>query len=151
MPPKALVVPRNIIESRLSATAPTAQDIRALFRNEEWISIESRDAQLVFVEEFAQKDCGVTFDTICLTDLFELTRSRIRTICTRAQKKQQPSHRPLALSNEQELQPCEMVREKVITRTYVKKRAFLNYVEANFHASLTNGWIRCLLESQAAS
>jgi hypothetical protein len=57
----------------------TAQDIRALFRSEEWIAIESRKAQLVFVEEFAQKDCGVTIDTTCLAEIFEMSRSRVRT------------------------------------------------------------------------
>jgi hypothetical protein len=36
----------------------------------------------------AQKDCGITFDTTCLADIFELTRSRVRTIRAKAQKKQ---------------------------------------------------------------
>jgi hypothetical protein len=61
-------------------------------------------------------------------------------------KKQQPPHCPLALSNEQELQLCEMIQEKTITGNYVTKQELLNDVEANFHASLTCGWIRCFLE-----
>jgi hypothetical protein len=59
MPPKAPALPSNIIEPHLSATALTAQDIRALFRNEGWIAIESRNAQPVFLEELAQNNCGV--------------------------------------------------------------------------------------------
>jgi hypothetical protein len=90
MPPKAPALPHNIIEPRLSATALTAQDIRALFRNEEWIAIEWQNAQLVFVEEFTQRDYGVTFETACLAGLFELTRSRVRTIRAKTQKEQRP-------------------------------------------------------------
>jgi hypothetical protein len=86
MPPKALALLRNNIEPRVSATALTVHATRALFRNEEWIPIESRNAQLVFVEESAQKGCGVTLDTACLTDRFELTRSRARTICEKNTK-----------------------------------------------------------------
>jgi hypothetical protein len=66
----------------------------------------------VFVEEFAQKDCGVTLDTTCLAEVFELTPSSVLTIHKKTQKKQRPPHRPLALSNEQKLQFCEMIREK---------------------------------------
>jgi hypothetical protein len=77
MPPKGWFLPRNVIAPRLSATTLTAQDIRQRFRNEEWITIASRKAQLVFVEEFTQKDCGVTLDTTCLADVFELSRSRV--------------------------------------------------------------------------
>jgi hypothetical protein len=87
MPPKAPDLPHNIIEPRLSATALMAHNIRPLFRNAEWITVESRNAQLVFVEEFARKDCGITFDILCLADVFELTRSRIRTIHAKAQKR----------------------------------------------------------------
>jgi hypothetical protein len=106
MPRKAPALPRNITKPRLSLMP---QDIRRLFRNDEWITIESRNTQLVFVEEFAQKDCGVTFDTTCLADVFELTRSRVRTIREKTQKEQQPPHRLLVLSNEQEFQFCEMI------------------------------------------
>jgi transposase len=101
------------------------------------------------VKEFAQKDCGVTLDTTCLAGYFGLTRFRIRTIRVKTQKKQRPPHRPLALSNKQELQLCEMIREKMITGNYVTKRELLNYVEANFHASLTYGWVLYFLEYRA--
>jgi transposase len=103
----------------------------------------------MFVDEFAHKDCGITLDTTYLAEVFRLTRSRVRIIRAKAQKNQRPPHRPLALSNEQKLQLCEMIREKAITGNYVMKPELLNYVEANFHASLTYGWIHCFLERRA--
>jgi hypothetical protein len=42
-----------------------------------------------------------------------------------------------------------MIREKAITGNYVTRRELLNCVEANFHASLTYGWIRCFPERRA--
>jgi hypothetical protein len=54
------------------------------FSKEEWIAIESRNAQLVFMEEFAQKHCGVKLDTTCLAGGFDLTRSGVRTILEKA-------------------------------------------------------------------
>jgi hypothetical protein len=87
------------------------------------------------VEEFTQKYCGVTLDTTRLAEVFELARSRVRTIHTKAQKKQRPPHCPLALSNEQKLPLCEMIREQAITVNYVTKRELPNSVEANFHAA----------------
>jgi hypothetical protein len=137
MLPKAPALPCNIIEPHLSTTALTAQDMSAVFRNEEWIAIESRNAQLVFVEEFTQKGCCITLDTTCIADEFELNRSRVRAIREKAPKNQRPPHCLLALSHERELQLCEMIQEKAITGNYVTKRELLNYVKANFHSNLT--------------
>jgi hypothetical protein len=138
-----------MIEPRLSATTLTAQDIRALLRNDEWTSIEARNTQLVFLAEFAQTECGVMLDTACLADLFQLTCSRVRTIRAKAQRKQKPPHRPLALSNEQESELCQMIRDKALTGSYVTKRELLNYAETNFRATLTYGWIHCFLQRRA--
>jgi hypothetical protein len=79
-------LPRSIIEPHLFATVLAAQDVRVLFRNAEWIAIESRNAQLAFVEELAQKDRGITLNTTCLADVFDLTRSCVRTVRAKEQK-----------------------------------------------------------------
>jgi hypothetical protein len=42
-----------------------------------------------------------------------------------------------------------MIQEKVITGNYVTKQEFPNNIKANFHASLTYGWICCFLERRA--
>jgi hypothetical protein len=98
------------------------------------------------VEEFVQQDCGITLDTTSLAVGVELTHSCVRTIREKAQKKQGPPHRRLALANKQELQLCEVIREKAIPGNYVTKRELLNDIEASFYASLTYSWIRCRLK-----
>jgi hypothetical protein len=68
-------ISRAMVEPRSSTTPLTAQDIRALMRNDEWI--KSWNTQLVFVEQFAKTKHGATFDTLFLAELFELTHSRV--------------------------------------------------------------------------
>jgi hypothetical protein len=100
-------------------------------------------------EKIGQKDSDVTHDAACFAEVFKLTRFRVRTIRETAQKKQRPLHCHLALSNEQELQLCEMIREKTTTGNYVNKRELFDDVEANFRASLTFDCIRYFLERRA--
>jgi hypothetical protein len=60
-----------VIESRLSNTVLTAQDIRALMRNDEWVGIKCWNAQLVLIEQFAKTEYGATFDITVLAKLFD--------------------------------------------------------------------------------
>jgi hypothetical protein len=61
---------RAVIEPRLSATVLAPQDIDALMRNGEWIAIESGNAKIVLIEQFAKTQCGVA-----LIPQFSLTYS----------------------------------------------------------------------------
>jgi hypothetical protein len=131
MPPKTPVIFWAVIEPRLPTTALTAQNIRALMRNDEWIAIEYRNAQLVFIEQFAKIECSVTFDTAVLAELFKLTRSCMRAICAKAQRNQRPLDRP-PLVRDHEFEPCQMIRDKAVTCNSVTKRELINYIEANF-------------------
>jgi hypothetical protein len=65
----------------------TARDICALLCNEEWIAREFRNAKLVFVDEFARTECGITFYTTLLSERFKFTYSRMRAICVNVQRK----------------------------------------------------------------
>jgi hypothetical protein len=107
--------------------------------NNKWIAIESRNAQLVFIEQFAKTKCGVTIDITVFVALFELTRSRVRAIGVKAQSQQRSPYRPLALSDEQEFELYQKIRDKAITGTYVRKRELINCIEANFRTNLTYG------------
>jgi hypothetical protein len=138
-----------VIEPRLSITVPTAQDIPALMRNDQWITIESRSAQLVFIEQSAKIECGGAFNTTVPAELFELTRSRVPAIRAKAQRKQRPPYRLPAMSNEQEFERWQMIRGKAVTGSYVTKIELINYIEASFHTSLTYGWIPCFLQRRA--
>jgi hypothetical protein len=50
-------ISRAVIEPRSSTTAIRAQNIRAVMRDDEWIAIESRNAQHVFIGQFARTEC----------------------------------------------------------------------------------------------
>jgi hypothetical protein len=97
-----------VIEPRLSAAALTAQDVCAFMRNDEWIAIEFRNAQLAFIEQFAKIEFGGRFDPTVLAELFDLTSSRVRTIQANVQRKQWPPYRPPTLSDQQAFELCQM-------------------------------------------
>jgi hypothetical protein len=99
----------------------------------------------VFIEQFAKTECCGTFDTTVLAEPFELARARVRTVCGKAPRKQQAPYRPHALSDEQEFELCQMIRDKAVTGNYVTKRESINDIEANFCTNLTYGWIHCFL------
>jgi hypothetical protein len=121
MPPKTPAIFQAVIKPRLSTTALTVQDIRALVRNDEWIAIESRNCHLVFIKQFAKTKCGTTFDSTVLAELFELTRSRVRGIRAKAQRNQRSPCRPPAVFDKQESELCQIVRDKADTGNYVTK------------------------------
>jgi predicted sulfurtransferase len=100
MLPKTPTISRAVIEPRLSTTVLTAQEIRTLMRDDKWIAIESRNAQLVFIEQFAKSERGVTLDAIRFAELFELIRFHLRAIRAKAQRKQQLPYRLPGLSDE---------------------------------------------------
>jgi hypothetical protein len=56
MPPRILALPRERIERALGNTGVTAQDVRALFRSDDWCALHSRNEQLVLFYEFVKAE-----------------------------------------------------------------------------------------------
>jgi hypothetical protein len=59
MTPKNSAISCPVIGLHLYTIALTAHDSRALMRKDEWIAIESRNAPLVFIKQFAKIKCSV--------------------------------------------------------------------------------------------
>jgi hypothetical protein len=85
-----------------------------------------------------------------LAEIFELTPSRVRTICAKAKKPERPPYRPCAIAEHQEDAVCEMIREGARTGNYVTQREVLNFVEREFRKTLTYGWFESFLRRRAA-
>jgi hypothetical protein len=111
--------------------------------------LETRNAKLVFLEEFAQTECGAAVNIASLADLFKLTRSRVHTVRVKTENMSRVPYHPLILSNEQESELCLMIREKVLGGNYVTKMELLNYVKKHFRVNLTYDWIRCFLQRRS--
>jgi hypothetical protein len=150
MPSKNAAISGSAIEPRLYAAGFTAKNIRALLPNHEWIALDSRKGQLVFLQESDETECAVRFNSECLVELFELTRSRFRVLLAKARKQRRAPHRPAALSDHVESGLFRMIREKVHTDNYVTKREPPSCIETNFWLSLTSSWIHYFLQRRAA-
>jgi hypothetical protein len=144
MPLKAPPMPREVIEPLLSPSRLTARDSRALLRSEGWNCLESRNAQLVFLADFAEIECGITLDTQQLADLFQVTRSRARKLLYKARLIPKLIHFPLTLRLEQEEAACQLIRNAASTRYFVTQRGLLNFIKREFRKALTYSWVRSL-------
>jgi hypothetical protein len=88
MRPKATAIRWEERESHLHATPSLGQDIRASLRSEEWNQLESWNAQVAFLLEFAAPDCGIELPSPTLAEVFDLMLSRVRTICIKTKRTQ---------------------------------------------------------------
>jgi hypothetical protein len=93
----------------------------------------------VLIEQFTITECGVTFDTTLLAESFELTRSGMRAIRAKAPSREGPPYHPPILSDEQEFELCQMIRDQAVADNYVVKRELINDVEANRRTNLAYG------------
>jgi hypothetical protein len=100
--PNTPSISRDTLESKISSTPFSGQDIRALLRNDPWNDLESLNAQLVFLGEFASIECAHPLDIGHLADVFNLIRDRIRKVLTKSKKTGKAPHRPLPLTLKQE-------------------------------------------------
>jgi hypothetical protein len=100
MPPKAPVIPCDTVERALRSPRLSGQAIRALLRSESWNALDSRNAQLVFLEEFARTECGIPLDSGHLSDPFNLTRERVCKILSKWSLGCKSPHGPLTLTLE---------------------------------------------------
>jgi hypothetical protein len=103
----------------------------------ECIRIKKRTA--CFLEESVRTDCGIPLDSGHLSDVFNLTRERVRKILLKWRLGCKFPHRPLTLTLEQELVACDFICEGSQTGSYVTQRELLNFVEERFHVTLTRG------------
>jgi hypothetical protein len=149
MPPKIAAIPREALGPLLQNTPLSGQDIRALLRSKEWTRLESRNAQVAFLAEFAEFDCGIRLPSTTIADVFGLTASRVRTICIKAKKPEKPPYRPLTLSVDKEGAVCRMILEGARTGNYVTQRQVLRFVETEFHKVMTYGWLDGFLKRHA--
>jgi hypothetical protein len=102
MPLITPAIPREALEPLLRVATLTAQDICAAMRSDQWNTLQSRNAQVAFLAEFAEREYGIQFLNLSLAEAFGLTASHIRTIPAKARKKQKSPHRPLSLTDDQE-------------------------------------------------
>jgi hypothetical protein len=150
MPPKAPVIPYETVERALRSTRLSGQDIRALLRSESWNALDSRNAQLVFLQGFARTECGIPLDSGHLSDVFNLTRERVRKILSKWRFGCESPHRLSTLTLERELLVCDFICKGSQTGNYAAQTELLNFVEERFHVTLTHGWVRTFLSRHSS-
>jgi hypothetical protein len=102
MPLKTPAIPREALEPLLRAAPLTGQDIRTAMKSDQWNTLQSRNARIAFLDEFAERESGIQLPNLSLAEAFGLMVSHIRTIRAKARKKQKSPHCRLSLTNVRE-------------------------------------------------
>jgi hypothetical protein len=139
MRPKVLALARNEIEPHLSITRLSAQDIRALLRDDEWFALESRNQQVVFLYDFAKRECSISMPAAIVGRVFGIHEAHVWKIRSRAQETARPGHRPFAKSSKQESAIFAVTERGYGDGNFVTQRDILNFVEFQFEKCLTSG------------
>jgi hypothetical protein len=137
MSPKTPAFPYDVMHVKIASSPLSDQDVRTLLRSETWNVLESRNDQLVFLEEFSRTEYVRPLDSGHLGDVFGLTRDRIRKVLIKAQKSSKEPHYPLSLTHEQEIIFCALIRDGCRKGNYVTPREFFNFTKAKFQKILT--------------
>jgi hypothetical protein len=90
MPPKAVPIPNDVMETKLASAPLSGQDVRALLRSEAWNGLDSRNAQLTFLDGFARTDCAVPLDSGHLEDIFNLICDCVRKVLAKSKYPSEP-------------------------------------------------------------
>jgi hypothetical protein len=129
MPPKVAALPREVLEPRLYATGVCLQDIRAMHHSPEWRALQSRNQQVVFMDDFIKNECGITLTAAALGATFMIEGSHLRKIRSKAKNMPKAAHRPLALTEDEESSVIHLIRDGYSSGIYVTQRDVLNFVE----------------------
>jgi hypothetical protein len=149
MPPKVLAFPRERIERALCNTGVTAQNVRALFRLNDWCALHSRSEQLVFFYEFVKTECNRSLASKVLGQVFGIEPPHVRKIRSKAEEKPKPLYRPAALNEDQTAAVVAFIENGQRTRNYVTQRDVLGFIETNFQKCLSYQWMDSLLKRHA--
>jgi hypothetical protein len=68
-----------------------AQDIPAMLRSEAWTGLQSRNEQVVFLQNFAETECGKSLSNQVLAYVFEIQESHVRKIRNKTKTKARPT------------------------------------------------------------
>jgi hypothetical protein len=137
MPPKVAALPREVLEPRLYATGVCAQDIHAMLRSPEWCALQSRNKQVVFMDDFIMNELGITLTAAALGAAFMIEGSHLRKIRSKAQNKPKAAHHPTTLTEDEESAVIRLIRDGHRFVNYVTQRDVLNFVESQFQKCLT--------------
>jgi hypothetical protein len=147
MPPKVPAPPPDVCEPVLTDTGLTAQDIRALFRDPDCLSLESRNQQVIFLFDFARFNSSLGLSNQFLARVFNISLQYLAKFHCKARKSEKPPHRPLAPDENQEISVLEFILSGFSSDNYITQREILSFVAANFGKQLTFGWRSSFLDS----
>jgi hypothetical protein len=146
MPLKVPALLPDIFGPFLSDTGLTAQDVRALFRDPDWQSLESQNQRVTFLVDFARCNCCLGLSNQLLARVFDISPQHVAKIHWKARKLSKPPHRPVTLDENQDISVLEFIRSGFSLGNYLTQREVLSSFAPNFRKIVAYGWVSSFLD-----
>jgi hypothetical protein len=145
MPPTVSAIYTEVLEPAFSHTGLAGQDIRALFRDTDWRSLDSRHRQLAFLYDFTRCKCSLGLSNQVLGRIFQIAPQHVAKILCKSRNSSRHPHRLLTLEEDQEIFVLDFTRHEVSEGNYMTQREVLSFVAESFGKTVTHGWLSSFL------
>jgi hypothetical protein len=150
MPGRKPALGREALTLKLTQANISPQDIRVILRNEGFMAITTRNAQMANLKDLAWNLCQVSISPGDLAEIYEITEHHVRQILWKYAKKPD-AHlgRPFSLTEDQEKQVIEEIKRRTFDEMYFTQAELLRWVISTMRVSLSQGWFVNFLKRYA--
>jgi hypothetical protein len=103
-----------------------------MLRSNKWRALQSRNPQLLFLDDSLKDEWGITLTAVAIGDTFMIEGSHVRKIRSKAQIKPKGEYRQLAVTEDEEAAIIRLIREGHSSGNYVTQRDVLNILGVQF-------------------
>jgi hypothetical protein len=146
MPHKVPALSTEVLEPDLSHAGLTGQDTRAIFRDTDWISLDSQNRQVTFLFDFARCNCSLGLSNQVLGRISQIAPQHVAKILFKSRNSSTPAHRPLTLEDDQEISVLIFIHSGFSAGNSVTQREVLSFVVESFGKTVTHGWLSSFLD-----
>jgi hypothetical protein len=134
-------LPISVIAERIHDSIIRRNDQRYLLRDPEFLSIQTRNEQLVYLHDFILDNCLCLPWIGTLSMIFDITTGNVSAILCRHRNPKKSRGRPMSLTEEQEETIVDHILNELDQQHFYTKSELLRYAQQTYHPELSKGWL----------
>lgn len=141
----ANLVPREQIEMGLMEKGLSKTDIRYLLRKPEFTGCQTRNQQVLFLDEFCKKEFNITFTNKDLGDIFNVSYGTIANIRKNSKKPKKPIGAPRLVEQDEEDFIISYINCLSSNNVYMTEKELRIFANQTSNRNLSRGWVKYFL------
>ena len=138
---KAPAISIDILRERLRHTSLSLSDQRALLRNPDFLKLQTRNEQVIFMRDYCELECHTLLNNKRLGEIFGTSHGVISNIRKKAKNIKKELGRPKIFDDDEEGQILKYIFDMADKNKFVTKQELLHYIREQFHQEVTKGWL----------